>query len=162
MIGPAPVGEEGFPLYGPGSLPPVRRRGFARLIDTLLIAVPGLIVMAIAWTHVAADGAVTVDEIPLWALALLRLADFVYHTIAVALTGSTVGKAIMGLRVEDPSGTKPGLSRSALRALLPDLASMVPLLGGAIAIIGYLSAERLPMGQHVYDQAAGTIVVSTR
>ena len=160
---PAPLGANGFPIYGPGSLPSVGRRAIARAIDTLLIGIPLIIVAGFLWAHVGPDDKVTVETVPLWALAGSRLVYVIYESIAVAATGTTVGKALLRLRVEDPGGTKPDVHRATLRILLPCLLSLVPVVGPALTIVLFLmGGSRRPLGRTLFDQAAGTVVVSTR
>lgn len=157
-----PAGPPGFPAAGPGSPGRIALRAWARLFDSLLILVPSMVVAAVLWTHVGADDELVIDTIPLWAVVGVRLASFVYETVAVGLTGRTIGKWIFGLRIENPQGSRPSWTSSALRALLPTALTMVPVFGIALAIFGYLPALRDPVGQHLYDRAAGTVVTSTR
>lgn len=157
-----PVGPPGFPVVGPGAPGRIALRAWARLFDSLLIVVPSLIVAAVLWTHVGADDELVIDTIPIWAVVGVRVASFAYETIAVGLTGRTIGKWIFGLRIENPQGSRPSWTASALRALLPTSLTMVPVFGIALAISGYLPALRDPVGQHLYDRAAGTVVTSTR
>ncbi len=102
------------------------------------------------------------DTLPIWAYLGVRLLSIVYETIAVAATGSTLGKLICGLRVEDAFGKRPALHRAALRIALPDGLSLVPVIGVADRRVGYLTAIGDPQGRHVYDRAAGTVVVRAR
>ncbi len=161
-LGPPPVDEAGYPRFGPGSLPPLGRRALARSIDVGLVLAPFVVAAFVWWAHLDAAGRATVDALPFWAYGGVRLLSIVYETIAVAATGSTLGKVICGLRVEDAFGKKPALHRAALRIALPDGVSLVPVFGVAIAGVGYLTAIRDPQGRHVYDRAAGTVVVRAR
>ena len=129
----------------------------------MLIGIPVLIVAALLWAHVGPDGKVTVETVPLWALAGSRLVYVIYESIAVVVTGTTVGKALLRLRVEDPGGAKPDLHRSTLRILLPCLLTLVPVFGLAATVMVFLiGGTRGPLGRTLFDQAAGTVVVSTR
>lgn len=162
-LGPAPIGANGYPIYGPGSIPSVARRGWARIIDTSLVALLWLIVVAAMWVTVGADGKATVDALPFWAIAALRGVDIVYQAIAIGFTGRTLGKLIMGLEVEGPDGNRPGLHRATLRIVVPDAISFVPVIGPVIAIVIYvIGGTYAPLGRTFYDKGAGTIVVSTR
>ena len=159
---PVPVGGDGFPLFGPGSLASFNRRAIARIIDTLLLVVPfGIVVLAV-WTHSSESGDLVAETVPLWFTVGMRLVAILYETVAVALTGSTIGKAICRLRVEDADGSRPGLTAAAARITVPDLFSLIPLFGWAITVVLYVSARHVPLGRHLYDRLAGTVVVATR
>ena len=84
---------------------------------------------------------------------LLLLAMFLYHPVAIAAVGTTIGKALLGLyviRVRDAA--KPGFGAALGRWLL---FYVVPL-GVIIAWIGALTDDE-NRGWH--DKGAGTIVV---
>jgi uncharacterized RDD family membrane protein YckC len=161
-LGPPPTDEAGYPRFGPGSLAPLGRRIWARLFDTALIVIPFLVVVFLVWTTVKPDGEVIIETIPFWAVGGIRLVSIVYETITVAWFGRTLGKWIFGLRVEDALGNRPALHRAAIRITIPDALTLAPLFGGALAVLGYLTAPRDPQGRHLYDHAAGTVVVSAR
>jgi uncharacterized RDD family membrane protein YckC len=156
------MGRDGFPLFGPGSLAPFNRRAIARLIDTALLVVPFAVVVLLRWTHTSESGDFVAEAVPFWFALAMRLAAIVYETVAVAVTGRTLGKLICHLRVEDAHGGRPGLSAAATRITVPDLLSLIPLFGWAITVVLYVSARHVPLGRHLYDRLAGTVVVSTR
>jgi uncharacterized RDD family membrane protein YckC len=79
---------------------------------------------------------------------------FLNNVLLEGLTGASVGKHIVGLRVVRRDGSKPGIGWAALRTLLlwiPD-----GILGG---IVGLIVASINGDHQRVGDMAAGTYVV---
>lgn len=159
---PIPDDEFGFPITGPGSRPPIGPRAIARIIDMVpMFAVFTL--AALQWVEIGSDNSVDVSKVPLWLFPAVQFFDIAYQTIAVAVWGRTIGKWIMGLRVEDPYGAKPGWWRAAVRVLIPDVAAMIPLIGGTLMSAAvYLTAIWSPLRQGLHDRAAGTIVVRSR
>jgi uncharacterized RDD family membrane protein YckC len=85
-------------------------------------------------------------------LAAVSILFLVYQTLAHALSGATLGKRILGLRVVGSDGRRPGLGRSGARALLA--AVSVLLLG-----LGVLLALFTRSGRALHDLAARTWVV---
>ena len=79
--------------------------------------------VALKWVHLGDNGSVDVNDVPLWLFPAVQVVDIVYETVAVAIWGRTIGKWIVGLRVEDPHGERPGWWRAAVRILLPDVAA---------------------------------------
>lgn len=92
-----------------------------------------------------------------WAMIL-------YNLVLVGLFATTVGKAVMGLRVVGPEGERAGW-RIATRRWALQLVYLVPVLGwligqgGAIVSLIYLFKD--PRRQTVYDRVAGSFVVTT-
>lgn len=83
-----------------------------------------------------------------------------YHTIAIAQYRRTVGKRLMGLEVlAHPGGRGVTWSYSALRALVPAAAMLIPVVGSAAGLAVYLWAflDR-PLRRGLHDKLAGTIV----
>jgi uncharacterized RDD family membrane protein YckC len=119
--------------------------------------------LSLRWVHIGSDNSVNVEDIPLWLFPVVQILDIVYETVAVAVWGRTIGKWIMGLRVEDPHGERPSWRRAAVRIAVPDLAAMIPLIGsGLLTAAIYLTAVWNPLRQGLHDRAAGTIVVRAR
>lgn len=83
-----------------------------------------------------------------------------YHTVAVAQYRRTVGKRLMGLEVLTfPAGLAVTWSYSALRALVPAAAMLIPVVGSAAGLAVYLWAflDR-PVRRGLHDKLAGTLV----
>lgn len=159
---PIPNDQYGFPIVGPGSRPPIGLRALARLIDLVPIFLVFLLA-SLPWVRISGGSTVNVDDIPLWLFPAVQVLDIVYETVAVAVWGRTLGKWIMGLRVEDPHGERPSWRRAAIRIAVPDLAAMIPLIGsGLLTAAVYLTAIWNPLRQGLHDRAAGTIVVRAR
>jgi uncharacterized RDD family membrane protein YckC len=75
-----------------------------------------------------------------------------YHALAHGLTGSTLGKRILGIRVVRRDGRHPGLGRATLRAVLAGLS--LGLVG-----LGVLLALFTRSGRALHDLLARTWVV---
>jgi uncharacterized RDD family membrane protein YckC len=116
----------GRPQEGPGSVASMGRRLLALLIDWLLsmIIAIGVFHSAQRWT-------------------IIIFAAEVY--LLTALTGVTVGKRLLGLRVIRVDGHRPGFIWALVRTVL------------LLAVIPPLITDRDVRGLH--DRAANTIVV---
>ncbi len=79
---------------------------------------------------------------------------FLYQ-VAGNWTGATVGKGLMGLRVVTTQGTKLGIGRAVVRAVMY-------LVGTPFFNYGFVIALAHPSSRALHDLAAGTVVVSVR
>jgi len=120
------------------------RRTTAWVVDAIPFA---LATLAVASLLGAADLALLA---PLAAVA--ALASFTYQTLSHWLSGATLGKRLVGLRVVGPDGRPPGPGRSALR-------SAVAVAGVAFLGAGPLLALFTLSGRAAHDWVAGTSVV---
>jgi uncharacterized RDD family membrane protein YckC len=122
---------------------PLLRRGLARLVDGLLLAVAG-----VAWGY-----PLSYDLVWLVAHALLVYAYFVVGDIAF---GRTLGKAALGLRLDE----RPTLVQAAKRELFV-LAGALPFVGPPIAmgLWGWFAYGIRNTGEGAHDRLAGTRVV---
>ena len=84
--------------------------------------------------------------------AVAALASFTYQTLSHWLSGATLGKRLVGLRVVGPDGRAPGPGRSALR-------SAVAVVGVGLLGVGPLLALFTRSGRAPHDWVAGTSVV---
>lgn len=84
--------------------------------------------------------------------AVAALASFTYQWLAHWLSGATLGKRLLRLRVVGPDGRRPGPGRSALRA-------GVAVAGVALLGAGPLLALFTASGRALHDWVAGTSVV---
>jgi uncharacterized RDD family membrane protein YckC len=155
-----PTDEIGYPLFGPGSLPSIGRRAVARLIDLTLVFLV-YFAAAVPLIHVR-DGVVDMSGVPTWYPLLTLAIDTVYESVAVTLFATTIGKRLLGLRVEGPDGTGPGWQRSTVRILFPNMVGAVPSIGGLLEPLVFLTAMWNPLRQGLHDRLAGTLVTSTR
>lgn len=93
--------------------------------------------------------------IPAAVTTVMVIIPFAYFLIAVAVSGQTVGKAVMGLRIVRMDGRRPGFTRALVRTLAY-LVSLVPLFAGFLWIL--VDSDR--RGWH--DHIAGSRVVFGR
>jgi uncharacterized RDD family membrane protein YckC len=141
------------------------QRLVARIIDTLLVALPVVLVTRAVLPRVTAEIVASVG------LAILLV---LYDSVLHARWGQTLGKRLTGIRVvsapaEGPGrGERPRPAQALLRAAVyavPIAARSVPVLGVLagvfwVANVGLL-LER-PRRQALHDRIAGTAVVSIR
>jgi uncharacterized RDD family membrane protein YckC len=132
------------------------------LIGSLLIYVPFLVV-------VGASGLIGSNGQPdfkvlLSAAALMSLLPgaLIYAVITiwlVARNGQTIGKKLVGIKVVRTNGTKAGLGRIFwLRNVIITLISMIPIVGGIVALVDILLIFR-DSRKCLHDQIADTIVI---
>ena len=143
----APEAPSGPPPGGPSG----PRAGFwsrlgALIIDNLIIAVPGIILIVIA---------AAISD------ALLVLAYLVFIVISVGYfiyfeggpTGQTIGKRTLGIRIIDMQQGGPiGYGRATVRYL-------VRIVSGIVFYLGYLWMLWDPEKQCWHDKAANDVVV---
>ncbi len=128
----------GLPESGPGSVAGWSRRFVALLIDWLACS---LIAIAFFY-HPTTGHAVNVLSQPrLWTLAVFGAEEF----LLIGLTGVTIGKRLVGLRVIRLDGRPVGLVRAFVRTLL------------LMLVVPAMMMDRDLRGLH--DKAAKTIVV---
>jgi uncharacterized RDD family membrane protein YckC len=76
-----------------------------------------------------------------------------YYVVGEAMTGRTLGKRLVGIRVVDEEGDAIDLSAAVVRNLLR-------LVDGLfIYLVGAIFAWTSPLGQRLGDRAANTLVV---
>lgn len=85
-------------------------------------------------------------------LACVLVLHAVYHALSHGLTGATLGKKLLGLRVVGRDGRRPGLGRATVRALVAGLSV-------ALAGLGVLLALFTRSGRALHDFLARTWVV---
>jgi len=84
------------------------------------------------------------------------LAYLLYEVMFVAAWGHTLGKQMLGLAVIRVDGSRPGLRRAFLRALVPTVVLLVffPIYPLAYLVTAFAASHRWPN-----DRLAGTRVV---
>lgn len=126
----------------------------ARLIDGVLLITAGFVLTVIF-------GEVHWGEpfdVPGWVRAANLLLSLGYEILLIALTGQTLGKRLVGIRVVDAgSGAPPDLGQAARRAV-PNLLGLLPVIGSLSPLL-YLRALWDPRRQGYHDAFASTIVV---
>lgn len=82
-----------------------------------------------------------------------------YYVLLEGLTGNTIGKWVMRIRVVDRDGKAPGLVKACIRSVFRVIDSNPLLLAGLPAALAIMVTERR---QRLGDMAAGTYVVMVR
>ena len=80
-----------------------------------------------------------------------------YFVVLEGVFGATLGKWLLGLRVVQPDGARPGLVKSALRNMLR-MVDGLPFLSILGSVLILISPERTRVG----DRLAGTRVIRIR
>jgi membrane-associated protein len=115
---------------------PLARRLWAGLIDlAIVLAVAILILTALSGIDTAE---IVIDPEGLVLLAAIALA---YHIPIEALTGQTIGKALMGISVFGPNDAVPGWWRAAARNTIGVLVPLWPI--DAALLVGNPRRQRL-------------------
>lgn len=86
-----------------------------------------------------------------WIAGFLALFGLVYAAFFTGLTGQTLGKMALRLRVVDRAGAPPGHARAALRALLGAL--------GSLTLVGVAPAFMDPARRALHDRLLKTRVI---
>jgi uncharacterized RDD family membrane protein YckC len=92
--------------------------------------------------------------LPTWPylLGYLAFLGLVYAGYFTGLRGQTPGKMLIGLRVVDRAGDRPGLDRASLRAILG-------VFGIAAALLGILPMLLDPARRALHDRVVRTRVI---
>jgi uncharacterized RDD family membrane protein YckC len=131
----------GLPESGPGSVAGWSRRLGALLIDWLACS---LIAIAFFYHPSAGHAAANVlEQRRLWTLAIFGAEDF----LLTALTGFTIGKRLLGLRVARLDGRPVGFPRALVRTVL------------LMLVLPAFMMDRDLRG--LQDKAAQTVVIRT-
>ena len=145
---PEPEKVKGIPEPEPLELASRRRRVAARLLDGLLIGIPGGIVLGMMGIDAAGgDGLVNLGTI------LLAAIGAAYDSaIMTAWNGSTIGKRALGIRVVKDDGEDFTLADAVIRSVV-----WVVVANLVIGIIWpFIDREK----QGLHDKAARTHVVT--
>jgi uncharacterized RDD family membrane protein YckC len=136
----------------------IGQRAVARLVDTLLFAVPGAVLLA---RYLEIDGDDVSIDAPFWLTLVLAAASALYEVVFIAWRGQTLGKMLLRVRVvQIDDGRIPGVAKSAIRTLVPTVAGAIPFALAPVLALGvYLYALVDRRRQGIHDKAAGTIVV---
>jgi uncharacterized RDD family membrane protein YckC len=134
----------------------IGQRAIAQLLDGLIIGIP---LFALTYS-IGGDIADTENPNLLWLTILWLGLSLLYNTAFIAISGATLGKRVMKLRVVNRvDGSAVSWTYAAVRALVPTVAGLVPVIGFALNIAVYVRAFFHPHRQGLHDAAAGTIVV---
>ena len=165
-----------LPNVGPVKIATIGQRFLARLVDSLIYLVVGVILFAIgigsitSSTHEVCDANGFCTSEPtgggiagfFLALALFAAFGFLYEWLMVGLLGQTLGKMALGVKVlRQDIGQVPGLGKGFIREIIPWAASAVCSLLGLLMYVSVFF-DSSGRNQTWYDQAAGTQVISLR
>ena len=138
-------------------------------IDSLVVSVPVVIAAFIVLVNeigLSPDEQPSVDElsdlVPGWLLVLPNAARAVYDAVLVAWRGQTLGKLALGLKVVRSDGGRIEWWQAGIRAVIPQLAWLVPYVGIGLVLAVYLTAMIDPFRRGLHDRAAGSVVVRSR
>jgi uncharacterized RDD family membrane protein YckC len=139
----------------------------AALIDVVIIlAVVSPVTYLGGYFSMAMDAAMSGQQVPiadqlLWGGVGIGIFYLIQGYPLVA-SGQTWGKRVLKIKIVDLQGQKPSFWRFAGRRYLPmQLANMIPVLGGLIAIVNVLLIFRSDR-RCGHDLIAGTRVVLAR
>src|SRR4051794_21563674 len=101
-----PTGPHHFPASGLYSISPIWRRAAARAIDTLIVAIPALVIGIIGSGFHAGDQHL---DMPRWASVVWVGLAVAYEVPLLAWRGQTVGKLAVGIKVARLDNGRPPL-----------------------------------------------------
>jgi uncharacterized RDD family membrane protein YckC len=99
-------------------------RLLAWLIDLLIVGLVQIIPAAALFGDASVEAELSENVSSLIVLSILS-APALYHSVAVAVWGTTIGKAVFGLRIVTASGRRPGIFRAFFRWLALTLSLLV-------------------------------------
>jgi len=132
-------------------------RFVAILLDAVIVLFPASIAVGLlsggGYTQTgngSANAGIVVAGKAIWLLLALALG---YYVVCEALTGATLGKRIVGIRVVGEDGEHLTLGAAVVRNLLRLVDALFFYLVGAVFALSS------PLGQRLGDRAAHTVVV---
>lgn len=136
----------------------IGRRALAQVLDGLILGVPLFFLTLPFGTSITNED--LSDAQLLWLTVVWVGAALIYNTVAIAVWGTTIGKRIVGLRVVNRADGGPvSWTYASVRALVPTVVQLIPVIGPGLSIVVYLRAVFHPLRQGLHDAAAGTVVV---
>ena len=135
---------------------------FIDIVATTLVAVVagaagGILIAILAASGIASAGwEQRIGESDALTVLIGIIASLAYHTLAEALGGATVGKAICGLRVLGERREPCSFGKALGRNLAYYIDAMF------FGLVGWTSMSQSPSMQRFGDKWAGTIVIRTR
>jgi uncharacterized RDD family membrane protein YckC len=132
-------------------------RGFAQALDYVFLSLfffPVTYLVKGTWLMFPEDHLWIIFD-PLCAIFLIVI--FAYFILLEGLTGVTIGKLILGLKVLSVDGKKITLRQSVIRNF-GRLLDGLPMFN----ILGIVSIARSPIKQRIGDKIAKTVVASLR
>jgi uncharacterized RDD family membrane protein YckC len=132
----------------------IGRRIGAGLIDLLVVLVIGVALALLIGDTNTDGGSASFSLVGADALVWITVA-LLYYGASEALTGQTIGKRLLNLRVAGTDGSRPGGGQIALRTVLRLIDGLAFYLVGLIALLASRSRR-----QRLGDLAARTTVVA--
>ena len=149
VVAPGPAKTRRPTISSAAELPAtVGDRALALIFDRILLTAAATAVIGVPAFDADNRHGLTI------AVSILLGAFFVYHVLLEGTVGTTLGKAMMGLRL------RPGARPLFVGALLRNLVR--PIDAQAAYAVGFLTATFTRNGQRLGDLAGGTQVVDRR
>ncbi len=144
------------------------KRLVARIIDAAIMVVVIIVLAAVGFAGVIAGSDGDVDSLDdaamlvgFGGLFLFFVVAVLYETTLIATRGQTLGKMAMSIMVaRADDGSVPGWGRSIGRFSLPGLLNLIPVAGGFLALLVYLSLLWDDRRQGWHDKMATTVVIN--
>ncbi|MCY3562549.1 MAG: RDD family protein [bacterium] len=162
----APMAMTGRVTLGSGEVRELASPGkrlVARIIDVAIIVAVAvfLAIAGIVTLGSSADDSAVALFAGLGGIAMFFVLFLVYEPTFIALKGQTLGKMamrIMVVRADD--GEVPGWGKAIGRWILPGLLSVIPVVGGLLVLIVYLSLLWDDRRQGWHDKMGTTVVIN--
>ncbi len=143
------------------------KRLAARIIDIAIIVAVAVFLAVVGFAGAVLGSETGEDALALTAvfagfggLALFSIIALLYEPTLIAVKGQTLGKMamrIMVVRVED--GTVPGWGKALGRWVLPGLLAFIPVVGGLLSLLVYISLLWDSRRQGWHDKMGTTVVI---
>ena len=132
------------------------RRTWARVIDFYLIGLVAFLPLVVLLTRPLAAAFRNENASAFAVLGLMLLFALAYDAILTRLSGKTVGKMVVGIRVVDAQAHRPRWGRSILRAVL------VPIGAILVMFVAFITQRRIRGKAGIrllHDEWCGTFVI---
>ena len=162
----APMAMTGRVTLGSGEVRELASPGkrlVARIIDVAIIVAVAvfLAIAGIVTLGSSADDSAVALFAGLGGIAMFFVLYLVYEPTLIALKGQTLGKMAMRIRVvRAEDGEVPGWGKAIGRWILPGLLSLIPVVGGLLVLIVYLSLLWDDRRQGWHDKMGTTVVIT--
>lgn len=130
-------------------------RFFALLIDGIIVGLPSYALVGVLFGDQMGRALAYGDTAAFAGPYMLMMVISLAYTLVLEAGGGTLGKRILGMKIVDAQGNKPGFGKSLVRNLL----RIVDALPFAY-LIGIIAVASSQTKQRVGDKAAGTFVVA--
>ena len=144
------------------------KRLAARIIDVVIIGTVAIFLAIVGLAGLILGSgtgeealAVTAFFVGFGGLAFFAILLLLYEPTLIALRGQTLGKmamSIMVVRAED--GEVPGWGKAIGRWILPGLLGLIPIGGGLLVLLVYLSLLWDDRRQGWHDKMGTTVVIT--